>query len=246
MSGGATIQWVALVLCIVFAVIRMPDALRGKGRCVFVALVLLVVAVALSLNPIYLVVDGLLGGVNVANLILRLNLFAIVVLLGVRCAGAFTSVRARKLIVGPIGIAALLLAVGATVALFAASDLPISSTGLRAYTGQTTVQWYADTGRLYPAYVAACLFLPALAEAGSRSLRPVHRVATALIAAGFFLVFAYGALNLLPLELGGLNVLLAFGAIVLVTTGLTTVWASRRHAAKQPPRNFLAQEQKPD
>ncbi len=40
MSTGIFIQWLALVLCVLFAALRLPDALRGKGRCIFAVLVL--------------------------------------------------------------------------------------------------------------------------------------------------------------------------------------------------------------
>ncbi|GAB3542971.1 hypothetical protein GCM10027403_36480 [Arthrobacter tecti] len=244
MSGGATIQWVALILCVVFAAIRLPDALRGRGRGVFLVLVLFAVAVSLSIAPIYLFVDQLLGGVNVANLIIRLSLYSIVILLGMRCAAAFRSRRAQKFIAGPAGIAALALAVVVTVVLFVVSDLPESSTGLRGFTDQATVVWYQNMGRLYPAYVAACLLVPTAAEMGNRLSRPVHRLASGLIFAGFFMVLIFAILNLLPLSLGRAGVLLSFGSIVLVTTGLTMIWASRRRAAKETSRNFLARDQR--
>ena len=55
-------------------------------------------AVALSLESVYELVDGLLGGVNIANLVLRLTLYSAFLLLGVRVATALGSTLARRLI----------------------------------------------------------------------------------------------------------------------------------------------------
>ncbi|MHA7154517.1 hypothetical protein [Arthrobacter sp. TMN-50] len=234
------IQWTVLASCIGFALLRLPDAVRGRGRGVFVALVLLVVAVGLSLPQIYLPVDGFLGGINIANLIIRLSLFAIVVLLGIRIAAAFRSRRTRSLIVGPVGVAVLGLFVLGTVALFVVSDLPESSTGLQAYYGQGTVQYYAEAGRLYPGYVAACLILPAVKGVADPTGRLAHRGASALLAIGFLAVTYFAVARLAVGDLGIWEVILPFGAILLVTTGLTIIWATRRRTERSPQGNPLA------
>lgn len=243
MSGGTLIQWLALCLCVVFAAVRLPDAVRGRGRGVFVVLLLLALAVALSLAPIYLFVDSLLGGVNVANLLIRFSLYAMVLLLGVRCASAFHSSRARKSVSGPAGLAAVGLTAVATLTLFLMSDLPESSTGLQAYSDQATVKWYADLGRIYPAYVAACLIGPAFSSARDNSARVSHRLAAGLIMTGFAMVVVSAAVKLVnPVSVGPLEVLLPFGAIVLVTVGLALIWASRRRASRSRSANLLTEE----
>ena len=242
MSVGTFIQWLALVLCVIFAAMRLPDALRGKGRCVFAVLALLGFAVALSLAPIYLFVDGLLGGNNIANLLIRFSMYAIMLLLGLRGAAAFRSERALTYIRGPVGIAALVLTVTATVILFVLSDLPESSTGLRAYADQTTVHWYSHLGRMYPAYVGACLLGPAIASARDTSARVLHRTAAALMATGFAMALVHTAVKLTGIETGAADLILPFGAIVLVATGLTAVWLSRRRALADRSVNFLADE----
>jgi hypothetical protein len=244
MSVGTFIQWLALALCVIFAAMRLPDALRGKGRSVFAVLVLLSVAVALSLAPIYLFVDGLLGGANIANLLIRFSLYAIMLLLGMRVAAAFGSTRALTFIRGPIGIAVLGLTVVGTAILFVLSDLPESSTGLRAYADQATVHWYSHMGRIYPAYVSVCLLGSAIARARDTSARGLHRVATALMAVGFTMVIAHTVLQLIAIRTGAADLILPFGAIVLVTTGLTMIWLSRRSALKERSVNFLADEQR--
>lgn len=235
------IQWIVLASCIVFALLRLPDAVRGRGRSIFAAMVLLVVAVGLSLPQIYLPVDALLGGINIANLIIRLSLFAIFVLLGIRIAGAFRSPRTRWLIVGPLGLAVLGAVVAVTVVFFVLSDLPESSTGLTAFRDQDTVQLYAEAGRLYPGYVAACLVLPAVKGLMDPAGRLAHRTASALLAVGFGTVVVFAAVRLLAGDhLGVWEVLLPFGSILLVVSGLIVIWASRRRTELTPPRNRLA------
>jgi hypothetical protein len=238
--SGHLIQWAALLLCILGALLRMPGVRQGRGRMIFAALVLMTVAVALSLPPIYLPVDGVLGGWNAANLIIRLSLYAVVVLLGLRMAAAFNAERVRALIVGPVGVSVLLFAVAATVVLFALSDLPESSTGLARYHGQQTVERYADIGRLYPGYVSACLVWPAAAGALRSGSLPAYRLACSLLAAGFFLVVGFAVLELVEgLDLGVFELVLPFGAILLVVSGLTLIWFSRLRGRSRQ-RNALA------
>ncbi|WP_323959996.1 hypothetical protein GC088_00630 [Arthrobacter sp. JZ12] len=246
MSPAILIQLVALVLSVLLTLIRLPDALRGKGRIMFFAGVLLSLAVALSLEPIYLSVDALMGGVNLANLVIRFSLYGVMMLLGIRCAAAFGSERARKLVGGAAGLIMLGLTAGVTAVLFGLSDLPESSTGLRAYhDDQSTVQWYAEMGRIYPAYVAACLVGPAIARARYRPARPAHRLGAGLMAAGFSMIIVFAALKLLPIAIGDADVLLPFGAIVLVVIGLVLFWASAKWASRANPVNRLADEQRP-
>jgi hypothetical protein len=198
------------------------------------------VAVGLSLPPIYLAVDGALGGWNAANLIVRLSLYAVVVLLGLRMAAAFGATRARSLIVGPVGIAVLLLTVAATIVLFALSDVPRSSTGLGDYGGQETVEMYAGVGRLYPGYIAACLLWPALSAARCPGSRPVYRIACSLLAAGFALVVSFTVLRLFDgIELGIFEIVMPFAAILLGVLGLTLIRFSRRHGEPRATNRLI-------
>lgn len=223
---AVTLQWVVLGLCIVGAAVRVPAARRGGGRVIFVALVLLSVCVGLSIAPIYEMVDGVFGGINLANLLLRLALYAVFLLFAVRMAAAFGSPLARRLVVGPFGLAVLGVTVAATLYFFVASELPGSSAGLRAFDDQDSVQQYAAVGRLYPGYVAACLVVPAAASALDRQARVIHRVACGLLAGGFFLVVGFVALRLTPLDLSVWDIILPFSAILLTVVGLCLIWAS--------------------
>lgn len=224
--NAMAVQWTALVLCGVGAAIRVPGLRKGQGRTVFAALVLLTAAVGLSLPPIYHAVDGVLGGVNVANLLLRFILYAVFMLLGIRMAVAFGSKLSHRLIIGPIGIVVLAMTVIATVYFFAASELPTSAPGLRAFGDQDTVQQYATVGRLYPGYVSACLLLPVMGSVLDRNARIMHRIAGAFVAGGLALVVVFVVLRLTPVDLRQWDVVLPFSAIMLTVVGLCLIRCS--------------------
>jgi hypothetical protein len=235
------LQWTALIFCAVAAALRVPGLAKGRGRSIFAALVLMTAAVGLSLSPIYLVVDGFLGGVNVANLVLRLILFAVFLLLGIRMAAAFGSSVARRLIVGPFGLAVLALCVIATLYFFVASELPVSSRGLSAFQDQDTVLQYLTVGRFYPGYVSACLLPAALVSVLDKRARTLHRVAGAFLAGGFFLVVLFVVLRFVTVPLYPWDVILSFAAILLTAVGLCLIWLSRTLGSrKQQQRNLLA------
>lgn len=239
--NAVTVQWTALILCAVGAAIRVPGLRGGRGRPVFAALVLLTAAVGLSLPLIYQAVDAVLGGVNVANLMLRLILYAVFVLLGIRMSAAFGSRLSRRLIVGPVGLAVLALTVMATVYFFVASELPTSSPGLRAFDDQGSVQQYATVGRLYPGYVSACLVIPAVGSVLDRHARIMHRIAGAFVASGFALVVVFVLLRLTPLDIGRWDVVLPFSAIMLTVVGLCLIRCSRVLGERKSRRvNLLA------
>ncbi len=197
------------------------------------ALLLLTFAVALSIEPLYDGVDAVLGGVNATNLVLRMVLYAVFVLIGVRVAAAFDSPLARRLIAGPFGLAILGLAIAATLYFFVASELPGSSVGLTDFSDQATVREYAAVGRLYPGYVAACLIVPTVVSVLDRRARPIHRVAGALLAGGFLLVVVFVLLRLMGLDLMRWNVILPFSAILLTVLGLYLIWLSHRRARRR-------------
>ncbi len=224
--NAMTIQWAALGLCAAGSAIRIPGLRDARGRTMFLALVLLTFAVGLSIDPLYRAMDAVLGGVNVANLLLRMALYAVFLLFGIRMAAAFGSMRARRLIAGPFGLSILALTVAATLHFFVSSELEGSSTGLHAFAGQDTVQQYAAVGRLYPGYVAACLVIPAALAAFDRHARIIHRVACALVASGYSLVVVFVLLRLTALDLMYWDVLLPFSAILLTVLGLCLIRAS--------------------
>lgn len=237
-----TLQWTAFGVTAFFALLRVPGVIRGENRGIFAALVLMALAVALGIPFFYLSLDALLGGVNITNLVIRYSLFAIFLILGLKLAVAFNSPRARWLIGGPVGLSVLAAAVAAAAVLFVISDLPESSTALEAYRGQNTVLAYSDVGRVYTAYVAACL-APALSAyaADSRRRRDI-RLSAGLISLGMAAVVIHSLLSvaLWGLERGAWDFLLNYGAVIVVALGLTIMWNSRRVAKKNPELGSLA------
>ena len=235
--SASVLQWVVLVACGLGAALRIPEVLKGRGRLIFAALVLLTAAVALSLGPIYEAVDGILGGVNVANLALRLILYTVFLLLGMRVAAALGSPLARRLIAGPVGLVILGVTVAATLYFFLASDLPVSSAGLRDFGQQETVKHYAGLGRIYPGYVSACLVVPSVASVVDVHARLLHRFACAFLAVGFSLVVVFVVLRLLPLEIGQWDIILPFTAILFTVLGLGLIWLSHTLSRRNGTRS---------
>ncbi|MDJ0358091.1 hypothetical protein [Paenarthrobacter sp. PH39-S1] len=221
----AVLQWVALTLCLMCAAWRLPAAFKGRNAGLFWAFLLLSVAVGLSLPSIYLRADALLGGRNLANLAVRFALYAIFYILAAKLAGAYRAAHGQRLIRGPVGVSVLVLIAAGTLVLFLLSDLPVSSTGLAAYSDQPTVRAYALAGRLYPAYAAACLLRPS-AHAALTAGRRIERVAAALICSSFAMVLALTALQVASLPVFLLIDLFAYGAIVCMAVGLALVWIS--------------------
>ncbi|HSU70931.1 MAG TPA: hypothetical protein VLI70_05690 [Micrococcaceae bacterium] len=238
-------QWVALGLGVACAAWRLPAAIRGRNASLFWAFLLIAIAVGLSLPAIYLPVDGLLGGRNFANLILRFALYAIFFILASKIAAAYRSPRAERLIRGPIGISVLLVICVGTVVPFLLSDLPVSSTGLAKYLDQAPVGFYIAAGRLYPAYAAACLIVPTAIATRSSHLR-LERVAAACICAAFSMVVLMTVVQLAffhgygPTPLLTIINLLSYGAIICLTVGLGLVWLSIRSQARKTRNSGLA------
>ena len=239
MTVGFAVQVSSFVLSSLFALFRLPDAVRGRNRSMFFCMVLIAVSTGLSLPVFYEFVDPLLGGMNLANLLLRYSLYGVFVILGLRGAAAFGAEWSRRLIVGPVGLVVLGVIVVLTAGFFAASDIPETSTGLLDYGDQVTVEVYGMLGRLYPAYVAACVCAPALAAARNSRYRTPHRLGSGLFGTGLAVVVAFTALALV-MDLGVFMVLLPFSAVILVVSGLVVMWISNRLQLRRPKRSPLA------
>ena len=101
----AILQWTTLAACAVAAIARVPSALRGENRSLFFVYLFLTVAILLSIEAPYLAIDQALGGLNLANLVLRFIIFAAIFFLGLRVARGFGADDALRLLTGPVGIA---------------------------------------------------------------------------------------------------------------------------------------------
>ena len=154
------LQWSTLAVCGVVTLARVPSALRGENRSLFSIFALMTLAILLSIDAPYMAVDLALGGMNVANLVLRFVIFAAIFFLGLRVARGFSADDALRLITGPIGIAVAAAASAAVVVVFLMMDTAGSSAGLVAVFAKdgrnaALVEYYGAAGRLYPAYITA-------------------------------------------------------------------------------------------
>lgn len=237
-----TLQLMAFGLTVLFGLQRLPAAIRGENRGMFYALSLMALGMALSIPFIYLSVDSLLGGVNIANLVLRFIVFAAFLILGTKLAAAFSAPRAQRLIAGPVGFFVLGLAAAAVIVFFILSDLPESSAALRAYEDQDTVAAYGDIARLYQTYVAACLAPALFVRAADSRMRTDIRISAGLMSLGLSTVIVHTLLSLAVFGLprGAWDRTLSYGAVLVVSIGLALIWNVRRIEKKKPKSNLLA------
>ena len=236
----AILQWTTLTVCALVAIARIPSALRGENRSVFGVFLLSTVAILLSIDASYMTIDAWLGSANYTNLILRFVVYGTVLLAGYRIAKAFDAPKSIRLIVGPVGKAVLTVVGIATVALFLLADTAGSATGLtglpsRSPENATLIEWYAAAGRLYPAFVAACV-LPATYLAISRRLPFAIRIGALLLTVAFA-AMAFGTFfPLIPREVGYLKFIINYTSVLCLVLGLALVWISSLMAKKQAAR----------
>ncbi|MDJ0313003.1 hypothetical protein [Arthrobacter sp. H35-D1] len=219
------LQWIALAACIACTAWRFPSLLKGRNRGLFWAFAMTSISVALSIPALYLPIDALLGGANLANVVLRLSLFAVFYLVSVKVAAAYSSPLPIKLIRGPIGLSVLTACSLGILITYFLSDVNGSSTGLSGFGGQASVAAFMWFGSVYPAYASACLVLPTAAAA--LSTRPaIDRAAAASLCVGFCLVVSTVPLRLLSAPDGFVLKLASFGSILFIAAGFAIVWVS--------------------
>jgi len=226
----AALQWTTLAVCALVAIARIPSALRGENRSIFGVFVLATLAVLLSIDVSYLTVDAWLGSGNYTNLILRFVVYGTVLLAGYRIAKAFDAPRSIRLIVGPAGKAVFAVVGVATVALFLLADTAGSATGLTGLSSRSPenaalIAWYSAAGRLYPAFVAACI-LPATCLAIGRRLPWAVRLGALLLTAAFAALALGSFYPLIPREAGYLKAIINYTSVLCLALGLALVWIS--------------------
>ena len=237
------LQWAAFGVSAVFGLLRLPGAIRGENRGMFYALLFTATAMGLSIPAIYLSVDSMLGGVNVANLLIRYLVFAALLILGIKAATAFNAPHAQRLISGPLGLVVLGAVSAAVAVLFLLSDLPESSTALQAYWDQGTVSAYGETARLYQAYVAGCLAPSMFFGAADSRHRAEIRISAGLMSLGMFTICLHTllTLSLWHPQLAFWDRVLPYTAVIVISAGLALLWKSQRAAKRKPQQGALAQ-----
>ena len=238
----AILQWTTLAVCAIVAIARIPSALRGENRSIFGIFVLATVAVLLSIDVSYRAIDAWLGSQNYANLILRFVVYGTVLLAGYRIAKAFDASKSIRFITGPAGRAVLTIVGVATVVLFLLADTAGSATGLamlpsRSPVNAVLIEWYAAAGRLYPAFVAACI-LPATYLAISQRLPRGVRAGALLLTMAFAAMAAGAFFPLIPREAGYLKAIINYTAVLCLALGLALVWISSLMAKRESSRSL--------
>lgn len=221
----AILQWLALLMCVVCTIWRLPSMLRGHNKGLFGVFVMASVSVALSIPSIYLPVDALLGGRNVANVILRLSLFFVFFLLSAKIAAAYNSPLALKLIRGPLGLGILIACAWGVVITYSMSEVNGSSTAMANFLDQPTIFAYMMIGKLYQAYAAIILIIPT-GRAALANRPALDRAAAMSMCLGFILVAATALLQATRFFSSALMGILSFTAILLVAAGLAMIWIS--------------------
>lgn len=238
----AVLAWATLVICGITALARIPSALRGENRSLFFLFLLMTLAILLSMRAPYEAVDHILGGINIANVLLRFIIFAFILVLGFRVARGFGAADALRLITGRVGMAVLAFSSLVIVVVFLMMDTAGSSTGLVGLSGRSAsnavlVEFYGAAGRLYPAYVTLAL-LPAMVRALASTLPVLVRAGAALLALGSIAITLTLLFPLNPPALGFVEFIINYTALLCLVLGLVLIWlgsiTARRAARKKP------------
>jgi hypothetical protein len=233
----AILQWTTLAVCALVAIARIPSALRGENRSLFFVYAFMTVAILLSIDAPYLAVDQVLGGTNLANMVLRFIVFGAIFALGLRLARGFGADDALRLITGPAGIAVLGAASVAVVAVFLMMDTAGSSAGLVAVSAKdarnaSLVEFYGAAGRLYPAYVTLAL-LPVMLRTIAGKLPRLIRLSAVLFAVGSIAITLSLLSPVIPPSLGFLRFVFNYTAILCLVLGLALIWLGKTVAKRR-------------
>ncbi|MBT2533122.1 hypothetical protein J7E83_13520 [Arthrobacter sp. ISL-48] len=235
------LQWSTLATCAAVAGARLPSALRGENRTVFYIFALFTVAILLSIEAPYVAIDHLLGGINLANLILRFVIFAAIYFVGIRVTKGFDAEDGHRLITGRTGKAVLALVSVAVVLLFLMMDTAGSSSGLKGVALRDArngllVELYGAAGRAYPSYVSLVL-LPAMVRAVRSALPALVRVAAFLLAAGAVAIALTLLFPLVPPQWGTAEFIINYTAVLCFVLGLALIRVAKirygRNVARQ-------------
>jgi hypothetical protein len=240
------LQWSTLAVCGLVAVTRVPSALRGNNRTLFYIFALMTLATLLSMEAPYVAIDQALGGVNVANLILRLVIFAAIYFVGIRITRGFGADNAYRLITGRMGMTVLALTSLVVVVVFVMMDTAGSSAGMVAVSAKDgrnglLVEYYGAAGRAYPAYVSLVL-LPAMVRAVSSTLPAMVRVSAFLLAVGAVAIGVSLVFPLIPPEFGFVEFVINYTAVLGFVMGLALIGVASLVHQRHHPRQKTSTE----
>lgn len=239
----SALQWFVLAVCALITLLRMPAALRGENRSLFGIFLLVTVGMLLSIQWSYTLIDGFLGSNNYANLLLRYVVYATVLLAGYKIVKGFENTHSLRLLLGPVGLAALATICIATAVPFLMANTAGTSVGLSTLPDQSgpnrqLIALYTTAGRLYPAYVAACL-LPATIKVLRSRLPRLVRGGAALLTTGSAAMILLPISDLLPQRLAFIQYIISLAGVLGLMVGLSLIWlgrvAARRGSRNCPP-----------
>ncbi|PNI07096.1 hypothetical protein CXX84_17965 [Arthrobacter sp. AFG7.2] len=225
------LQWSTLATCGLIAAARVPSAIRGENRSLFYIFGLMTVAILLSIEAPYAAIDQALGGINLANLLLRFIIFAAIYFVGIRITRGFGADGAHRLITGRAGMAVLLGISLVMTALFFMMDTSGSAAGLTGVVGtdpwnSALLEYYGAAGRAFPAYVTLVL-LPAMVRAVLSRLPVLVRLAAGFLGLGAVATGLTLTFPLIPPVLGSVEFIINYTAVLCFVVGLALIWAAR-------------------
>ncbi|MFJ5955193.1 hypothetical protein ACIQC5_04460 [Paenarthrobacter sp. NPDC092416] len=231
----AVLPWVTLIICLAITAARLPSALRGENRVVFYIFALMSLDILLSIEGPYLAIDSWLGGMNVANLLLRFLLYGTFLLMGIKIATGFGSDSAAKAIRGPLGLTVLSITAALTIYFFVITDTRGSAVGMTGLTWGPSLEAYAALGRFYPGFVSVCL-LPAIWRTVAGRAPLLLRGASALLFLGLTLLLVSQFFPLIPAVHLWLRSLINYSAVLATAIGLAGIWFSKAYARRKARR----------
>lgn len=226
----AVLEWGTLTVCCVVLLLRVPDAIRGRNRAVFAILLLATLCSLLAVSGPYEAIDRMLGGWNLAHLILRFLVFATILLVGLRIAKGLGDARGHRLIAGRAGRWALGISCLAVAVTFFLMDTRESSAGLLGVqdsggTNALLAPYYAAAGRTYPAFVSVILMPPLLAIARSKLPRLVRAGALLMLVGGLATAASIPAC-FAPDDWAMARHAVNYGAVLGFVLGFAFIWFS--------------------
>ncbi|MFF2299558.1 hypothetical protein [Arthrobacter sp. NPDC058127] len=225
------LAWATLSIWLILTAIRIPSAVRGENRMMFVLFALISLDILLSIEEPYLLIDGWLGNFNLGNLLLRFMLYGTFLLMGIKVARAFGSASGERAIRGPVGLAVLGATGVLTAFFFFSMDTRDSTVGLNDLDQGPALDLYAALGRFYPGYVAVCL-IPGIWRSVRGSGPVLLRAASATLLLGLALLTVSQVFPLIPLSNTWLRPLINYSAALATALGLGGIWLSKTVARR--------------
>ncbi|MDV2982488.1 UNVERIFIED_CONTAM: hypothetical protein Q9R71_35465 [Actinomycetes bacterium ARC8] len=209
---------------------RLPSLRKGKGQnWLWLAHLGMATVLYLAVEPVYIWIDSLLGGRNIANLIS--HIFIALVFYGgcsqIALSIAREDVRQTIQKVSVVTLPACILAMSLIHFL---SDLPYSSMGLNPFRDSSLVLIGKLAMYVYPSIISSLLVQPLLRAAAQTYDKWQYR-SKRLLGAGFFLVMLSPLGHIAELAyrgFGWLTDILIYPAILLVLLGLSINFLAKR------------------